>query len=277
MDNYSSGNERLFRLDRKVEKVSIGSFAIDNSDYCSPMPITLSDKATVETLIAERHWAKGESLRAIERDIGVGKTTLCNWCKRHGIAVRSRVEQTRISSREPAVVAKRSGENHWAWGLRRPAIAERMRANNPMHMVGVRDRAIAAQAVTMRRNMTDAERFVSELFPGGSPQHPVGHYILDLAFVEARVDLEIDGKNHWARGRQASDAERDAWLVGEGWRVVRIDQDRLARPAHLIKVLDDMIPGLQVASHTPREALNGQSYKYRVLVRDAQDPAGRHV
>lgn len=51
-------------------------------------------------------------------------------------------------------------------------------------------------------------------------------YSLDFAMESLLLDVEIDGSSHWTAARKAADAERDQYLVGQGWAVVRI-------PAHL--------------------------------------------
>ena len=48
-------------------------------------------------------------------------------------------------------------------------------------------------------------------------QAPIGPYIVDFADFGRRIVVEIDGGQHGG----ARDAERDAWLVGQGFRVLR--------------------------------------------------------
>ena len=49
-------------------------------------------------------------------------------------------------------------------------------------------------------------------------QHPIPPYFADIACVEAKVVIEIDGGQHSGE----SDAERDAYLASQGWRVLCI-------------------------------------------------------
>jgi very-short-patch-repair endonuclease len=53
-------------------------------------------------------------------------------------------------------------------------------------------------------------------------QHPIGRYVLDFYCAKAKVAFEIDGVAHDMGDRPEHDAERDAWLRGEGIEVVRI-------------------------------------------------------
>ena len=50
-------------------------------------------------------------------------------------------------------------------------------------------------------------------------QHPVGPYILDFFCTARRLAVEVDGLGHEARVEH--DARRDAWLAGQGIRVLR--------------------------------------------------------
>ena len=61
--------------------------------------------------------------------------------------------------------------------------------------------------------------------PGGHRfrrQHPAGPYDLDFYCAPARLAIEVDGEAHDYGDRPARDAERDAWLEGQGVRVLRI-------------------------------------------------------
>lgn len=52
-------------------------------------------------------------------------------------------------------------------------------------------------------------------------QHPLGPYIVDFAILKAKLLIEIDGSIHRIDHVAARDAERQAWLEGEGFRVLR--------------------------------------------------------
>lgn len=238
----------------------------------------LRDRAVVERLIRDRHWDRGESIRAIERSLGLGKTVLSNWCRRHGIAVRPRVAQAAITNRDNPNRVR--GERHWAYGRRKETDAwaarhsERMRGRNPMSDLATLTRRNEAWAATMRRQPTYAEAALIGMFEAARVpfvfQYPHGRYIIDFAFPAYRVALEIDGKNHGSRGRQAHDGPRDRRLVEEGWKVLRVRQENLARPARLLAVLKQYVPDVQIPSGLPSDGR-----QYRVLVRDAECPAGR--
>jgi very-short-patch-repair endonuclease len=53
-------------------------------------------------------------------------------------------------------------------------------------------------------------------------QHPLGGIILDFYCPAAKLAVEIDGSTHWTDEQIAKDRARDAWLNGQGIRVLRI-------------------------------------------------------
>jgi very-short-patch-repair endonuclease len=195
-----------------------------------PTPSALfADRNYVATLITVEHFEKGRSIRAIERSLGVGKTALSSWCKRHGIAVRSRYDQVKITNNGAEFKASRPrGESHWTFGLRCDprfaSVVERMRTTNPSCIPGVGERIAATRARTWREKLTPQEQHLFDLLSpfGAVAQHNVGRFTVDVAFITERVAVEVDGKNHWSRARKARDTARDAWLVAAGWRVLRV-------------------------------------------------------
>ncbi|WP_374549780.1 endonuclease domain-containing protein [Sphingobium yanoikuyae] len=53
-------------------------------------------------------------------------------------------------------------------------------------------------------------------------QHPAGPYILDFYCPLARLAIEVDGSGHDIAEQVAHDAQRDAWLQAQGYRVLRV-------------------------------------------------------
>jgi very-short-patch-repair endonuclease len=77
----------------------------------------------------------------------------------------------------------------------------------------------------LRRNATDAEQMMWFLLRDrrlGSikfrRQVPIGPYVADFASIQHRLVVELDGGQH---ADSPGDARRDAFLAGEGWRVLR--------------------------------------------------------
>jgi endogenous inhibitor of DNA gyrase (YacG/DUF329 family) len=56
----------------------------------------------------------------------------------------------------------------------------------------------------------------------GLPQH----FKLDLVPVGHQVAIEVDGSSHQMRSRRAQDAKKTAWLVSQGWTVLRFSNQQ---------------------------------------------------
>ena len=81
------------------------------------------------------------------------------------------------------------------------------------------------RARRLRRSSTDAEarlwnRIRSRALGGYKfvRQEPIGRYIVDFVCRERRLIIELDGGQHATDQR---DAERDEWLAGRRYRVLR--------------------------------------------------------
>jgi very-short-patch-repair endonuclease len=56
-------------------------------------------------------------------------------------------------------------------------------------------------------------------------QSPLGPYIVDFICHRARLIIEVDGGIHDLPSVAARDAEREAWLRGRGYEVVRVGNE----------------------------------------------------
>src|SRR3989304_1296751 len=86
----------------------------------------------------------------------------------------------------------------------------------------------------LRREMTDAERKLWSTLRGGQAgvkfrrQVPYRRYILDFYSHEAKVNIEVDGGQHYTEEGTAKDRMRDADLRADGIEVMRFsDRDVL--------------------------------------------------
>lgn len=78
----------------------------------------------------------------------------------------------------------------------------------------------------------------------------VGRYFLDFAFVACQVGIEVDGVGWHSRNKNAtSDAARDAWLAGQGWRIFRYTTHQVGRDA--AACIQDVIAKLHVLGIDP--------------------------
>jgi len=85
-------------------------------------------------------------------------------------------------------------------------------------------RQISPHALRLRRDMTDAERWLwGRLRNRGLEgakfrrQATIGPYVVDFLCMEKRLIVECDGGQH----SEAADAPRTAWLEGQGYRLLR--------------------------------------------------------
>lgn len=84
--------------------------------------------------------------------------------------------------------------------------------------------SLIQNARALRANMTDAERAIwqhlraEQMGVKFRRQAPIGRYIVDFVCFSHRLIIEIDGSQH---ADSASDTVRDAFLVAEGFKVLR--------------------------------------------------------
>jgi very-short-patch-repair endonuclease len=93
--------------------------------------------------------------------------------------------------------------------------------------LGAPDRTIHF-ARTLRKKMSLPEVLLwvqLKEHPGGyqfRKQHPLGHYVLDFACIRARLAIEVDGESHNRGHRPDHDTIRDAFVITQGFRTIRI-------------------------------------------------------
>jgi very-short-patch-repair endonuclease len=96
-----------------------------------------------------------------------------------------------------------------------------------------RDLPTTARAQTLRAALTDAERKLwhrlrNRCLNGAKfvRQAPVGPYFADFACRESKLIVELDGSQH---ADSAYDAKRDAFLVSQGYSILRFWNDDALR------------------------------------------------
>ena len=87
-----------------------------------------------------------------------------------------------------------------------------------------------AQARRMRRAPTYAEKRLWQALRATDlhfrRQAPLGPYVVDFACHQHRLIIELDGGVHDLPTVAARDAERELWLTGRGYRVMRFRNDQ---------------------------------------------------
>lgn len=76
-------------------------------------------------------------------------------------------------------------------------------------------------------------------------QVPIAGLTVDFAIRSIRLVIEVDGSIHDLEAVKLNDAERDARLVNEGWRVLRLSAEIAMSPDHLLTAIQDEIERLQ--------------------------------
>jgi very-short-patch-repair endonuclease len=81
-------------------------------------------------------------------------------------------------------------------------------------------------AKALRKNFTDTERLLWKHLRAKQMegckfrrQEPIGSYIVDFVCQEKQIVIEVDGWQHSTE--QEKDKERDKWLKGQGYKVLR--------------------------------------------------------
>ena len=119
-----------------------------------------------------------------------------------------------------------------------------------------------ARARELRRNATDAEKRLWALLRERLPaakfrrQVPFGPYFADFASHGSRQILEIDGGQH----DEATDADRTAFLQGEGYHVIRFwNHDVMQNSEGVLAAIASAF-----SPHPPVAAATGPSLSHKV-------------
>ena len=89
-------------------------------------------------------------------------------------------------------------------------------------------------AKQLRKEMTKEERrlwydFLRSYPVRFSRQKVLGKYIVDFYNAKAKLVIELDGSQHYESRNVKTDAERTAFLEGDGLRVLRIPNSEVGR------------------------------------------------
>jgi len=71
-------------------------------------------------------------------------------------------------------------------------------------------------------------------------QLPIGRYVADFVCLRHRLIVELDGPHH----DEARDAIRDAWLRGQGFRVLRFKNEDVANSDRVLGLILEAIVAL---------------------------------
>lgn len=90
-------------------------------------------------------------------------------------------------------------------------------------------------------------------------QHPVGNFVVDFVCLEKKLVIELDGGQHAEQDKKEYDTKRDAWLEGEGYKVLRFwDNEVLLHSRTVLAVIRE-----QCVEHPPLPPLPSREGKKR--------------
>ena len=74
-------------------------------------------------------------------------------------------------------------------------------------------------------------------------QHPIASlYVVDFAFINEQVVIEVDGENHNSKKQIKKDQSRDFYLRSNGWVVIRIaDRNFQKNPAFFRYLIKEVV------------------------------------
>ncbi len=125
-----------------------------------------------------------------------------------------------------------------------------------------------SRARKLRKSRTLGEKAMQEylraLRPFGARfrrEVPIGPYVVDFAWLSARIVVEVDGASHRLPGRMEQDAERDRFLKSQGFTVIRVnDADAVANSERAFGPIDEAVRGyLKRPSPNPSPQGGGES------------------
>jgi very-short-patch-repair endonuclease len=120
--------------------------------------------------------------------------------------------------------------------------------------VRVRGENILDRAKTLRKNLTDAERWLWQRLRNRGlsghkfrRQHPIGPFVVDFVCIEKRVVIELDGSQH--AECLESDSKRSEYLRTKGYSVLRFWDNEVLREGE--SVLNAILSFLEENSPSP--------------------------
>jgi very-short-patch-repair endonuclease len=136
-----------------------------------------------------------------------------------------------------------------------------------------RTKMTLAQARSMRRRMTEAERALWALLRRRQlaghrfrRQQRIGPFIADFVCLECRLIVELDGEVHDHANRVVADMQRDAWIKSQDFQIVRIPNGMVLNdPQAVLDLIARHLTAVNVSSHPPSPTLPPQGGKGAIL------------
>ena len=205
----------------------------------------------------EEYHTKRKTIHEVANEIEVKTPTLNSWFKKLNIPTRDsseaahvRYENTTSEYRRALTESARRkvGEyiaagDFWLKGkfgednnAKRPEarrkISEHMKKNNPMHVEEYAMKMRVSMEQVLRNRATEHELIFKKAIEsrGYFPkfQHAEYKAVIDFAFIDEKVGIEIDGKPHYLNQySREKDKLRDERLRERGWKIIRFSNERI--------------------------------------------------
>lgn len=142
---------------------------------------------------------------------------------------------------------------------------QRMLTNNPMKTATIRQkvsqtlrrighrppkqggngRGLTIPQRVLLQHLSEAwkgEHLVTTSMPRGGKSRSHIWYLLDLAHIDRKIAIEIDGPSHFSLKVRARDARKDAQLTALGWTVLRFSNaDVLANTQQCLSIISKLL------------------------------------
>ena len=129
------------------------------------------------------------------------------------------------------------------------------------------EKRVRSRARKLRKSRTRGEKAMQEYLRSLRPigarfrrETPIGPYVVDYAWLSARIVVEVNGASHRLPGRAGEDARRDDFLRSQGFTVIRVnDADAIANAETTFAPVEDAVrPLLRRPSPNPSPQGGGE-------------------
>ncbi len=207
----------------------------------------------IEVVLREMYTEKLLSTTQISNELGISVASAKQWCKRFGIELRSNSEAKKIQhEKTPLEIRKkhtakaneafRRKRDEGTLVFNRPWMvtddnpakhpesrrknSEFHKKHNPMFNEKSASKMRRSMERYLRTKATPQElifkKSIEKLGYYPKFQHAAARAILDFAFTDLKIGIEIDGESHLRFDSvREKDIRRDSELEGEGWIILR--------------------------------------------------------
>lgn len=117
-----------------------------------------------------------------------------------------------------------------------------------------RARTLRKRMPPMETKLWNALRALKPLGFHFRRQVPIGPYYADFVSHQHLLVIEVDGETHFVSGGPAYDAVRDAFIRGEGYRILRVTNHEIAQNLDGVMIL--ILSKLQTPEHLATPTLD---------------------